>query len=222
MDESRHKPAGRQNGSYGLEVRDHPRLRGHTGGTPPQLLRARLRLALHSRGGEQPKNLTRKTTNQADCNQTKSAVVFHDHALSLSTSVHIRRRPLEQQRPLRGPRPPPASHHAGTGAAHRPAADPIRTRRRGAPRAARSRTRCRQDKRSAITRPAARRHRDCEQRDATRWRHPRSPCRTRPRTIRLRDRRPRRRLRRPRSRLSRATRGNRCRPLGRPAADLAD
>ncbi len=38
MDESRHTPAGRQNGSYGLEVRDHPRLRGHTGGTPPQLL----------------------------------------------------------------------------------------------------------------------------------------------------------------------------------------
>ena len=84
------------------------------------------------------------------------------------------------------------------------------------------RTRRRQDKRSAITRPAARRHRDCEQRDATRRRHPRSPCWTRPRTIRLRDRRPRRRLRRPRSRLSRATRGNRCRPLDRPAADLAD
>src|SRR5258707_967507 len=80
---------------------------------------------------------------------------------------------------------------ADTRAAYRPAADPVRPRRRGAPRAARSRTRRRQDRRSAITRSAACCHRGCEQRYATRRRHPRGPCRTRPGTIRLRDRRPR-------------------------------
>ena len=128
---------------------------------------------------------------------------------------------LDAQRPLRGPRPPPAPHHAGAGDSQACA----RSRSAAAPRSSESTSHASWsppgtsdaqtlDLLLAATEIATTR---CNTAAASR-----SPRRTRPGTIRLRDRRPRPRLRRPRqpatSRRARDRRG----PLGRPAADLAD